>query len=235
MEKENIKKESGNIEDLLNLYMNELKPRLSEKEMQELLEKIKFGDSNLELKNQFIEYNLALVIPIALQNIGKGVPLLDLIQEGNLGVIKALLKFDIEKGVKFSTYATYWIRSYIQTALEKQARNIKLTKTIEMELSKYRKIEYLLTQELKRKPTQTEIARKMKCSIGRVKELEFYKIDTIRLDGETKITENQSEELIGAPQLSLKNCIDIDQDLPENIIIKKSMRKQVRKLLQKQI
>ena len=131
-------------------------PRLSFDEEKELSEKALSGDQSAQTK--LVECNLKLVVPIAKRYMGCGLPLLDLIQEGNLGLIKAAEKYDGSKGFRFSTYATYWIRQAISRALGDQSRTIRIPANMVELLSKVRRGSAELLQALRREPTEQEIA-----------------------------------------------------------------------------
>lgn len=131
-------------------------PRLSFEEEKELSEKSLSGDRNAQTK--LVECNLKLVVPIAKRYMGCGLPLLDLIQEGNLGLMKAAEKYDGSKGFRFSTYATYWIRQAISRALGDQSRTIRIPANMVELLSKVRRGSAELLQTLRREPTEQEIA-----------------------------------------------------------------------------
>ena len=131
-------------------------PRLSFEEEKELSEKSLSGDRDAQTK--LVECNLKLVVPIAKRYMGCGLPLLDLIQEGNLGLIKAAEKYDGSKGFRFSTYATYWIRQAISRALGDQSRTIRIPANMVELLSKVRRGSAELLQALRREPTEQEIA-----------------------------------------------------------------------------
>ena len=141
-------------------------PRLSFDEEKELSEKALSGDQSAQTK--LVECNLKLVVPIAKRYMGCGLPLLDLIQEGNLGLIKAAEKYDGSKGFRFSTYATYWIRQAISRALGDQSRTIRIPANMVELLSKVKKASAELTQSLRREPTDQEIAEKLGIELEKV-------------------------------------------------------------------
>lgn len=141
-------------------------PRLSFDEEKELSEKALSGDQSAQTK--LVECNLKLVVPIAKRYMGCGLPLLDLIQEGNLGLIKAAEKYDGSKGFRFSTYATYWIRQAISRALGDQSRTIRIPANMVELLSKVKKASAELTQFLRREPTDKEIAEKLDIELEKV-------------------------------------------------------------------
>lgn len=141
-------------------------PRLNFKEEKELSEKALAGDMDAQTK--LVECNLKLVVPIAKRYMGCGLPLLDLIQEGNLGLIKAAGKYDGSKGFRFSTYATYWIRQAISRALGDQSRTIRIPANMVELLSKVKKASAELTQTLHRDPSDKEIAEKLGVELDKV-------------------------------------------------------------------
>lgn len=141
-------------------------PRLNFEEEKELSAKALAGDK--EAINHLVECNLKLVVPIAKRYAGCGLPLLDLIQEGNLGLIKAAEKYDGSKGWRFSTYATYWIRQTISRALGDQSRTIRIPANMVELLSKVKKASAELTQSLRRDPTDQEIADKLNIELDKV-------------------------------------------------------------------
>lgn len=166
-------------------------PRLSFDEEKELSVQALAGDKNAQTK--LVECNLKLVVPIAKRYMGCGLPLLDLIQEGNLGLIKAAEKYDGEKGFRFSTYATYWIRQAISRALGDQSRTIRIPANMVELLSKVRKATAELTQSLHREPTDKEIAEKLGIELEKIQTVMDMAQATTSLDvavdddGETTI------------------------------------------------
>ena len=141
-------------------------PRLSFEEEKELSEKSLSGDRDAQTK--LVECNLKLVVPIAKRYMGCGLPLLDLIQEGNLGLMKAAEKYDGSKGFRFSTYATYWIRQAISRALGDQSRTIRIPANMVELLSKVKKATAELTQKLGRTPSDKEIAKHLDIEVDKV-------------------------------------------------------------------
>lgn len=150
------------------LYLNQIFsiPILSSREEQELAFKIKNGD--VEAKNTLIEHNLRLVVSIANRYRGAGLPFIDLIQEGNLGLIKAAEKFDVEKGFKFSTFATWWIRQYISRAISDQSRTIRLPAHIMELIQKIKKESVSLSNSLGREPTEQELAEVLNIEVEKI-------------------------------------------------------------------
>ena len=141
-------------------------PRLTLEEEQELSRRAKTGDKTAV--NKLVESNLLLVVSIAKKYYGCGLPLLDLIQEGNIGLITAANKYDGEKGFRFSTYATYWIRQAISRALGEQSRTIRIPAIMIDLLNKIKKVTVELTQSLNRQPTDEELAEKLGVEVDKV-------------------------------------------------------------------
>lgn len=170
----------GNEE--LKIYLNEINqiPLLSAEEEKELTTKAAQGDS--AAKEKLINSNLKLVVSIAKKFQGNGISFLDLIQEGNIGLIAAIDKFDTSLGYRFSTYAYYWIKTTISRAVNQQNRSIRIPVYMVEKLSKYKKIEQELSQKYNREPTENEIAEKMDISVGEIRELKEYLSDAISLD-----------------------------------------------------
>lgn len=162
-----------------------------EEELQ-YFEKIKNGD--LEAKNEFTERNLRLVVSIANRYSGNGMALLDLIQEGNIGLIKAIEKFDVSKGFKFSTYATWWIRQGITRALADHSRTIRVPVHMVDCINRYKRFYAACIQEDGCKPTREEVAKKLNVSLEKVKEIEELIVEPISLY--LPIGEDDNTELI---------------------------------------
>lgn len=156
----------------LAVYLKEISriPLLNCEEDVELARRVQAGDEHA--KQRLIESNLRLVVQVARRYLNRGLPLPDLIEEGNLGVIRAVEKFEPSRGTRFSTYGTWWIRQAIVRALANQARTIRLPVHVEMLLARYRKEEKRLTQTLGRAPTLDEIAKALGTTVEEVEELE---------------------------------------------------------------
>lgn len=137
---------------------------------------------NQSAKEKLINHNLRLVVSIAKRYMGHGLPLLDLIQEGNLGLMKAVERYDVSKGFKFSTYATYWIKQAISRGLADQARNIRIPVHMITFMSEIRKFEHDFQQAHNRKPKEAEVAAALKVDIKKVKEAYSWMNDTTSLD-----------------------------------------------------
>lgn len=170
----------GNEE--LKIYLNEINqiPLLSAEDEKELAIKAAQGDS--AAKEKLINSNLKLVVSIAKKFQGNGISFLDLIQEGNIGLITAIDKFDTSLGYRFSTYAYYWIKTTISRAVNQQNRSIRIPVYMVEKLSKYKKTEQELSQKYNREPTENEIAEKMDISVKEIRELKEYLSDAISLD-----------------------------------------------------
>ncbi len=182
-----------NINDPVRMYLKEIGQikLLSLDEELDLADRIEQGDT--EAKNILAEANLRLVVSIAKRYVGRGMLFLDLIQEGNIGLMKAVDKFDVSKGYKFSTYATWWIRQAITRAIADQARTIRVPVHMVETINKLARIQRQLTLELNREPSEDEIAKKMGTSVEKVREI--YKISQDPVSLETPIGEEDDSHL----------------------------------------
>jgi len=185
--------EGISIEDPVRMYLKEIGkvPLLSAEEEIELAKRMEEGDE--AAKKRLAEANLRLVVSIAKRYVGRGMLFLDLIQEGNLGLIKAVEKFDYRKGYKFSTYATWWIRQAITRAIADQARTIRIPVHMVETINKLIRVSRQLLQELGREPQPEEIAEKMDMSVDRVREI--LKISQEPVSLETPIGEEEDSHL----------------------------------------
>lgn len=185
--------DSINIEDPVRMYLKEIGkvPLLTAEEEIELAKRMESGDE--DAKKRLAEANLRLVVSIAKRYVGRGMLFLDLIQEGNLGLIKAVEKFDYNKGFKFSTYATWWIRQAITRAIADQARTIRIPVHMVETINKLVRVSRQLLQELGREPTPDEIAERMEIPVERVREI--LKISQEPVSLETPIGEEEDSHL----------------------------------------
>ena len=181
------------VNDNVRMYLKEIGKisLLSLEEEQELSKRVAEGDERA--KNILAESNLRLVVSIAKRYVGRGLLFLDLIQEGNIGLMKAVEKFDYDKGYKFSTYATWWIRQAITRALADQARTIRVPVHMVETINKMARIERQMTLELNREPTDQELSKKMGLSVEKITEIRKISQDPVSL--ETPIGEEDDSHL----------------------------------------
>ncbi|MBQ9181536.1 MAG: RNA polymerase sigma factor RpoD [Bacilli bacterium] len=182
-----------NINDPVRMYLKEIGQikLLTLEEELELADRIEQGDELA--KTTLAEANLRLVVSIAKRYVGRGMLFLDLIQEGNIGLMKAVEKFDVSKGYKFSTYATWWIRQAITRAIADQARTIRVPVHMVETINKLARIQRQLTLELNREPTEEELAKKMNTSVDKIRDI--YKISQEPVSLETPIGEEEDSHL----------------------------------------
>ncbi|SKA86036.1 RNA polymerase primary sigma factor [Caloramator quimbayensis] len=185
--------EGISIDDPVRMYLKEIGkvPLLSAEEEIELAKRIEQGDQ--EAKKKLAEANLRLVVSIAKRYVGRGMLFLDLIQEGNLGLLKAVEKFDFSKGFKFSTYATWWIRQAITRAIADQARTIRIPVHMVETINKLIRVSRNLLQELGREPSAEEIAKEMNMEVEKVREIMKIAQEPVSL--ETPIGEEEDSHL----------------------------------------
>ena len=185
--------EGVSTEDPVRMYLKEIGnvPLLTTEQEVELAKRVEAGDE--EAKKQLTEANLRLVVSIAKKYVGRGLPLLDLIQEGNIGLMKAVDKFDYTKGYKFSTYATWWIRQAITRGIADTGRTIRVPVHMVETINKTLRMTRTLLQELGREPTPEEVAERLNVSVSRVREVLKISRDPVSLD--TPIGEEDDSHL----------------------------------------
>ena len=186
--------ETGNTEDTMRMYLKEIGKTelLSYEEENRLAKAMEEGDE--EAKKRLTESNLRLVVSIAKHYVGRGMPLQDLIQEGNLGLMKAVEKFDYRKGYKFSTYATWWIRQSITRAIADQARTIRIPVHMVEVINRVIRTSRQMVQELGREPSVEEIADRLSMPVERVSEVLKISQDPVSL--ETPVGEEEDSHLV---------------------------------------
>lgn len=207
--------------DDVKIYLQEISkiPLLTPEEEKYLAQRISQGD--MTAREKFIESNLRLVVKIAKKYVDRGLAFLDLIQEGNTGLIIAADRFDVKRNTKFSTYATSWIRQAITRAITDKGRNIRIPSRLYYKIGKYRKIEGILENELHRKPTTKEIAKRMCITETQAENIAAWQNDTLSMNyTPTDDEDNKLEEIISS-----------QDDGPETIAFTNDMQKEVRQIL----
>lgn len=181
------------VDDPVRMYLKEIGniPLLTQEEEIEIAKRIEAGSE--EAKAELAEANLRLVVSIAKRYMGRGMPFLDLIQEGNLGLMKAVEKFEYKKGFKFSTYATWWIRQAITRAIADQARTIRIPVHMVETINKLLRVQRQLLQELGREPTPEEMAVELEMDVEKVREIQKISQEPVSL--ETPIGEEEDSHL----------------------------------------
>lgn len=216
--------ESSSTDDAVKIYLQQIGrvPLLTTQEEIDLARKIQ-ETGNKVAKEKLVNANLRLVVSIAKKYIGRGLSFLDLIQEGNMGLIKAAEKFDYERGYKFSTYATWWIQQAITRGIADKSRTIRLPVHMIETIGKIRKATYDLTNELNRKPTKEEIAERIEIPVSKLRTVMKSAQATISL--ETPLNKKEEATRIG------DFLIDNSSSSPDDKVIQENLFSEIRKIL----
>ena len=203
------------FDDSIQMYLKEIGkvPLLTPDEEKEVATKV--AEGSLEATKKLVEANLRLVVSIAKKYVGRGLTFLDLIEEGNLGLIKAVEKFDVTKGYKFSTYATWWIRQAITRAIADQARTIRVPVHMVETINKLIRVKSKLVQDLGREPTVSELSEKMELDEEKVRQIMVYSVEPVSL--EVPIGEDEDSTLG-------EFVADEEELLPEDHAINNNLR-----------
>lgn len=213
------------IDDSVRLYLREIGkiPLLTHEEEQELARRVVEGDK--DAKDKMAEANMRLVVSIAKRYSGRGLDLLDLIQEGNTGLLRAVDKFDPDKGFKFSTYATWWIRQAITRAIADQARTIRIPVHMVETINKLLRTQRRMTQQLNREPTEEELAKELDMEVSKVEYVMKIKQDITSLDAGVGRDGEEEDSVLG-------DFVEDDETVtPEESATSQLLKEQVKSVL----